>query len=117
MSPRRGDRVTPPPGSREWDVRLYTTDAAKGWEELSRQAPGSTNAAWQVMRANPAPRVETASHHALKGELSTRAVKGRACAHWQIEVTGAGRIWYLADTETQTAWIDYARPAHPKTRD
>jgi hypothetical protein len=117
VSPRRGKRVAPPPASGEWDVRFSTSDAAKGWEELSRQAPGNMNAAWQAMHANPAPRIETARHHALTGRLSARAIKGRTCAHWQIEVTGAGRIWYLVDIETHTVWIDRTGPAHPKTRD
>jgi hypothetical protein len=33
---------------------------------------------------------------------------------WQIEVTGAGRVWYLVDREKATVWIDYAGPGHPK---
>jgi hypothetical protein len=98
-------------------VRFQTTDAAKGWDELGRQAPGNTNAAWQMMRASPAPRVETTRHHPLRGKMATGSVRGRACAHWQIEVTGAGRIWYLADLETHTVWIDYAGPAHPRATD
>lgn len=36
---------------------------------------------------------------------------------WQIEVTGAGRIWYLVDHEKDTIWIDYAEPGHPKATD
>ncbi len=32
----------------------------------------------------------------------------------QIEVTGAGRVWYLVDHEKATIWIDYAGPGHPK---
>jgi hypothetical protein len=117
MSPRRGERAAPPPGRDQWDVRFASNDAAKGWEELCRRAPGTMNAAWQTMRANPIPRVATDRHHRLKYSLATGAIRGRSCAHWQIEVTGAGRIWYLADIEAHTVCIDYAGPAHPKTTD
>jgi hypothetical protein len=119
VSPKRGERAAPPPRPDEWDVRFYTSEAAKGWEELCRQAPGSTftNAAWQTMRAAPTPRVVTVRHHPLKYQLATGTVQGRVSAHWQIEVTGAGRIWYLVDLETHTVWIDYAGPAHPPATD
>lgn len=33
---------------------------------------------------------------------------------WQLEVTGAGRVWYLVDPDKELAWIDYAGPSHPK---
>jgi hypothetical protein len=33
---------------------------------------------------------------------------------WQIEVTGAGRIWYLVDDDRKTVWIVEARTGHPK---
>lgn len=46
-----------------------------------------------------------------------RVVKGRELDHWQIEVTGAGRIWYLVDNDTHTVWIDHAGPGHPRAMD
>ncbi len=114
MSPKRGDRVAPPPESGGWDIRFAESEAAKGWEELCRQAPGSTLAAWTIMRLNPRPVVPSHRHHRLRGELATGVVKGRVLDHWQLEVTGAGRIWYLVDGETATVWIDHAGPGHPK---
>jgi hypothetical protein len=114
VSPTRGDRVAVPPGPEEWEIRFHTTEAAKGWEELCRRAPGNTRAAWLTMRRNPAPPAESPRHHRLKYELATGTIKGRVLVHWQIEVTGAGQIWYLVDHETATIWIDYAGPAHPK---
>jgi hypothetical protein len=48
------------------------------------------------------------------GRLATGEMRGRALDHWQIEVTGGGRIWYLVDRESSTVWIDYAGPGHPK---
>ncbi|MEU6552873.1 hypothetical protein ABZ915_21700 [Streptomyces sp. NPDC046915] len=52
MSPKRGDDVAPPPVGKEWRLRFATNDAAKGWGELSAEAPGNTRrcfeAAWAV---------------------------------------------------------------------
>ena len=33
---------------------------------------------------------------------------------WQLEVTGAGGVWYLVDPDKKLVWIDYAGPGHPK---
>jgi hypothetical protein len=117
VSPKRGDRVAAPPGPEEWEIRFHTTEAAKGWEELCRQAPGNTRVAWMAMRQSPAPRVESPRHHRLQYELARGTVRGRVLDHWQIEVTGAGRVWYLVDHKTATVWIDYAGPGHPKATD
>lgn len=117
MSPRRGDRVAPPPGPDDWDVRFLDNSSAKGWGELCRQAPGNALAAWTTMRRDPSPPVNSPRHHRLKYDLATGQVKGRVLDHWQIEVTAAGRVWYLADNETATVWIDYAGPGHPRVTD
>ena len=116
MSPKRLDRVAPPPGPGEWEVRFLENAAAKGWEELCRQAPGSALNAWS-MRRNPAPAVQSPRQHRLKRDLSTGTVSGRTLDHWQIEVTGGGRIWYLVDPEKTTVWVDDARTGHPKATD
>lgn len=50
-------------------------------------------------------------------ELSTVKVGHKAFDHWRIEVTGAGRIWYLVDPDKTTVWVDYAGPGHPKATD
>jgi hypothetical protein len=117
VSPKRGDRAAPPPGSGDWDVRFANNDAAKGWDELCRQAPANTLDAWTTMRTDPAPRVERPRHHALKGTLSRTTVGGRSLPVWQIEVTGAGRIWYALDVHRRTAWVVLAGTGHPKATD
>jgi hypothetical protein len=114
MSPKRGDRVAPPPGPDDWDIRFRNNDAAKGWEELGRQAPGSTLDAWTTMRRNPMPRTDSPRHSRLHWDLSTVRVGDKLFDHWQIEVTGGGRVWYLVDPGKATIWIDYAGPGHPK---
>lgn len=117
MSPKRGDRVAPPPGVGEWDVRFLDNESAKGWEDLCQLAPGNTRDAWHAMRRNPAPPADSPRHHRLRHQFATGKAKGSVLDHWQIEVTGGGRIWYLVDTENTTVWIDYAGPGHPKATD
>jgi hypothetical protein len=114
MSPKRGDRVAPPPGPDDWDIRFRNNDAAKGWEELCRRAPGNTLDAWTTMRRNPMPRTDSPRHSRLHWDLSTVRVGDKLFDHWQIEVTGGGRAWYLVDPDKATIWIDYAGPGHPK---
>jgi hypothetical protein len=53
----------------------------------------------------------------LRWQLSSVQVGGRQLAHWQIEVTGAGWVWYLVDADKATIWIGYAGPGHPKATD
>lgn len=114
MSPKRGERVAPPAAPGSWEVRFGTSDAVKGWEELCNQAPGNTAEAWAALRSDPMPHRPTPRHHQLKGELAAGVHKGRAMPRWQIEVTGAARIWYLADVENHVVWLVHAGTGHPK---
>jgi hypothetical protein len=116
VSPKRGDRAAPPPREDEWDVRFATSQAASGWETLCAQAPGNTIWAWTTMRTAPGER-ETARHSRLRGELATGQYGGRVLERWEIEVTGAGRIFYLLDRDKRTVWIDRAAAGHPKATD
>jgi hypothetical protein len=113
MSPKRLDRVAPPPIAGEWEVRFGTSEAAKGWEEICAQAPANTRAAFELMRSNPRP-PQDASHYQLRGALAIRNFGGRDLQQWQIKITGSGRILYLPDDEKHTAWVVYASPAHPR---
>lgn len=114
MSPaKRGDRVAPPGGPDYWEIRFLNTPAAKGWEELCRQAPGNTQRAWDELRAEPRPFPDSGRHHRLKGRLASE----NGLEQWQYEVTGGGRIWYLVDGDRRTVWITYAGTAHPKATD
>ena len=106
--------MAPPPGPGDWDIRFRNNDAARGWEELCRQAPGNALAAWSAMRRSPTPPTDSKRQHRLHREMGTGVVKGRALDRWQIEVTGGGRVWYLVDADKATIWIDYAGPGHPK---
>lgn len=117
MSPKRGDRVAPPPRAGEYDLRFDTAEAAKGWDNLSAQVPANLRKAFEAIRDNPRPTPATERHHRLKGALATGTHAGRTLERWQYEVTGGGRIWYLVDPETQTVWMTYAGTRHPKATD
>ncbi|HEX6468566.1 MAG TPA: hypothetical protein VF069_05670 [Streptosporangiaceae bacterium] len=97
----------------EWDVRFGTNEAAKGWEELCRQAAANTRLAFELMRSNPQP-PEDKRHSRLRGDLATRSYNGRELEQWEIEVTNGGRIFYLVDDVKRTVWVMVASPGHPK---
>lgn len=117
MSPKRGDRVAPPPSVDEWDVVFGTTDAAKGWDELCASTAANTRQAWLVMRTGPGPAVTTSRHHPLKGRYAIGTYRGEPLPQWQIEVTSGGRIWYLLDAGHRRVVVTYASPGHPKATD
>ena len=109
--PKRGDRVAPPPGPGEWDLRFGDRSAVEGWELLCSQAPGPALTAWAVLRTGP--RARSQLQHPLKGEFATRLVGGRVLEQWQYEVTGAGRIWYCIDDEQRVVYLTLATLGHP----
>jgi hypothetical protein len=117
VSPKRGDRAAPPPRPDEYDLRFASNDAAKGWDEMCRQVPGNTRAAFEAIRADPCPVPSTKRHHRLKYELAWGTHNGKRLEQWQYEVTGGGRIWYLINHDTRTAWLVYAGTGHPKATD
>ncbi|MFF1874855.1 hypothetical protein [Kitasatospora herbaricolor] len=117
MSPKRGDRAAPPPTGDEYDLRFANSEAAEGWEQLSRQAPGNLRRAFDRLRMSPRATDSPERHHRLKGKLGTARFKGQELERWQYEVTGGGRIWYVLDVGDRTVWITYAGTGHPKATD
>ena len=117
MSPKRGDRVAPPPVEHEHDIRFGDAAAVKGWEELERQAGRNLRRAWEDLRADPRSRSNPARQHRLKGDFGQGTWKGIVCERWQYEVTGGGRLWYFIDDGSRTVWIVYAGTGHPKATD
>jgi hypothetical protein len=113
----KGDRVPPPPGKGEYDVKFGSRSAVVGWNELCNQVPGNTLDAWIQMRTNPAPEPPTKRHHQLKGDLATGTRNGKLYPQWQIEVTSGGRVWYLYDQNGETCWVVHAGTGHPRQTD
>ena len=95
-------------------MRFGGGDAADGWEELCRQAPGATREAYDALAKSPRDQTRPGRQHRLKGTLGTRAVGGVAMEQWQFEVTGAGRIWYCIDDNKRRVVITWASTGHPK---
>jgi hypothetical protein len=114
VSPKRGDSVAPPPGDGQCDIRYAYTEVVEGWREVCNKAAGNALRAWQVMRDDPAPAVQTDRHHRLKFDLATVNFKGHELPQWQIEVLGGGRIWYLHDEVRKIVWMTQASVGHPK---
>jgi hypothetical protein len=112
--PKRGDRVAPPAGIGEWELRFATSEAAKGWEVFCQQAAANTVAAWHELRTRPERPVPTSRHHRLKGHLAAAAHRGVDMEQWQYEVTSGGRVWYLVDTDDRSLWLRHAAAGHPK---
>jgi hypothetical protein len=110
--PKRGDRVAPPPGPGERDLRFGDSAAVEGWDRLCSQAPGPALTAWTALRTDP--RARSQRQHPLRGDLATRSVRGRVLEQWQYEVTGAGRIWYCIDDERRVAYLTLATVGHPR---
>ncbi|MEK6721356.1 MAG: hypothetical protein AABZ33_11910 [Chloroflexota bacterium] len=51
----------------------------------------------------------------MKGELGARSIGGRTLEQWQLEVTGAGRLWYAIDDDRRTVILTLASVGHPKS--
>ena len=117
MSAKRGDRAAPPARPGSYRLRFATGDAAKGWEELCRQAAANTRTAFEAIESDRGPSPSTTRHHQLKGQLATDVHAGKIMDQWQYEVTGGGRIWYMVDHESKTCWIKVAGTGHPKQTD
>lgn len=52
MSPKRLERVAPPPVGEEWDVKFGDSKAAKNWPELCACALVAAREAFELMREN-----------------------------------------------------------------
>lgn len=116
--PARNDRAAPPPPVDGYDVRFLRKDAALGWEDLCRQAPGPMREAYEVLSTRPCDPVNFERQHPLRGKtLGSVQVEGAMLEQWQYEVTGAPRIWYAVNSSKMKVWVSHAGAAHPKATD
>ena len=112
MTPRRRDRVAPPPRKGGWDCRFASNAAANSWEQLSASAPNNSRAAWEFITADP--RRWNKRQQPLQGRFATATANGMDLPQWQYEVTGGGRIWYCIDDDKKTVWLTAVHIGHPK---
>ena len=89
-----------------------TNEAAEGWEQLGRHAPGPTSECGRLLRTSPL-RLDK-RQHPLKGRVSQRQVGDKLLQQWQYEVTGAGGVWYCPDPAERTIWLTDASVGHPR---
>lgn len=110
--PSRDDAVERP---NPWEFVYGDLQAAKGWEQLCKAAPGPTDAAWVAITSNPTNTDQR--QHRLKGNLAVGKYKGETLPQWQYEVTGGGRVWYLMDESNRRLVLTQAGPGHPGATD
>lgn len=115
--PAKNDRAAPPPPKDGYTLRFLRKDAAEGWEQLCKQAPGPMMVAYEQLSARPCDPVNFDRQHRLKYDLEYVKVGGVLLEHWQYEVTGAARIWYGVNSLKKTVWISHAGPGHPSKTD
>ncbi len=106
--------MAPPPRRGEWELRFATSEAASGWDDLCRIAPGPARDAFDALARDPRNRSNAARQHPLLGELGTRDVRGEKLEQWQYEVTGAGRIWFCIDDAYRRVLLTLVTTGHPK---
>ncbi len=114
---KRGGAAFRPPKTNEWRIRLATSEAAKGWNELSRQVPGQVASLHDRLTYDPRHVDNPQRQGRLKGTIGTVTANGAAFDQWQYEFTGGGRVWYFADHDKHTVWITMASTGHPKATD
>lgn len=113
--PKRDDPVAQPARGEDWEIRYASTETVTGWQNLLTQVPGTLREVWDRMRT--APDTRTTTQKPLAGPLATRTHKGRDLPQWQLDVSSAGRVWYVIDTTTHTVWVTLATTGHPGATD
>lgn len=87
MSPRRGDRVTVPPPTGQWEVRFGTSATAAGREDLCRHALANTWRCLETLRADPRSGADTTASTGMAGgfaltRVDAHEVTPRQGRHW-----------------------------------
>lgn len=90
MSPKKGDPVAPRPGRNEYDIRYGETVTVEGWREVGNKAPGNAYRAWEQMRTDPGPDIQTERHHQLRFDLAYRDFKVNGCRNGRSRSQAAG---------------------------
>jgi hypothetical protein len=108
--PKRGERVAPPPRPGEWELRF--SDGADDWEKLVANIPSAALACYEALSKDPVSYSQRQKQ--LRGEFSTRKVRGKPLEQWQYEATGGGRVFYCPDRDRRIVWITEVHIGSPK---
>ncbi|MFE3953886.1 hypothetical protein ACFXPS_06835 [Nocardia sp. NPDC059091] len=111
---KRGDEA---PRPKPWRILLHSTQAARGWTEMQRNAIDALDRAWVDITADPRSVAKPQRQHRLKADLKSVKLGDEEFEQWQYEVTAGGRIWYAIDDATRTLWVTKADMGHPGTTD
>lgn len=111
MARKRGELVPRPPKKTEYEIRFATTNARKGWQDLTASIRNPLADAWDFLTRTPLMKVPT--NYPLRGELGTITRDGKTYERWQYKPTqqGDARIWFYV--EGRTVYLEQVRTSHP----
>lgn len=111
MAGKRGELVPRPPKKMEYEIRFATTNARKGWQDLSATIRNPLAEAWDFLTRTPL--AKTPSNYPLRGELGTITRGGKVHERWQHKPTlkGTARIWFFVDD--RTVYLEQVHTGHP----
>lgn len=107
----KSERVHRPVKKSEYEIRFATTQAQKGWMNLTATVCGPLADTWDFLTRNPYE--VTPTNYRLKGELSSITRGGSTFDRWQHKPTrqGDARIWFYVDG--QSVYLVDVHTHHP----
>jgi len=112
MSPKRGERVAPPPPPGGWELRHGDSTVAGDWELLVQNVPTAALTCYTALSTDPL--AYSARQKRLRGDLGTRTIGGATLPQWQYEVTSGGRVWYCPDPARRIVYLTLVSLAAPR---
>lgn len=106
-APRRVERPTK---KVEHEIVFATTQARRGWIDLSATTRNALADAWDFLTRTPLASSPTC--HQLKGSLATVTHAGQTHARWQYELPGGARLWFYVTGDGKTAGIVHLIEVH-----
>lgn len=96
----KGEPVPRPRKKTEYEIRLASADARKGWQDLVATIRNSMAETWDFLTRTPLH--TTPTNCRLKGELGVIRRAGASFERWQHKPTakGTARVWYYVDRQT-----------------
>jgi hypothetical protein len=108
---KRGELVPRPSKKMEYEIRFATTNARKGWQDLSATIRNPLAEACDSLTRTPL--AKTPSNYPLRGELGTITRGDKVHERWQHKPTlkGTARIWFFVDD--RTVYLEQVHTSHP----
>lgn len=108
---KRGELVPRPPKKIEYELRFATSEAARGWRDLTSTIRNAMTDTRDFLTSTPL--TTTPTNYRLRGELGTIDRGGEAFERWQHKPTarGTARVWYVVDG--RTVFLEHVHTNHP----